>query len=383
MFNRYRDYVPLWTHDTPAKRPRNLWYWAIVISSVALNTVLLCNLFRASGQQVCPQTEPCRDQSCPEPVSDTPLDNYQRLDVQPLVDGDSVNHLLTSENAVVTTLYTDAYALAVVTLGHSLNQVNSTARRIVLYLPEQVSPRALCIATSSGFDALPVARIDPPEGVNERFLDQYTKLRLWTLDQHGIKSVVYLDADTLVLGNFDELFSLPYTFAAVPDIFLDHRGFILSFNAGVLFLRPSTSVFEDMLTKVGTAEYPRHMAEQAFLNLYYAANAVRLPYVYNANLAIKSKKVIVWEDIWTQTRIVHYTLVKPFLDDADWSLAVEIERMDDVVNSKIGNQWGGLFDPELEAWARAWRDTRRTYEDAWATCKGLAHSNSTYVIGPI
>ncbi|OCH90582.1 nucleotide-diphospho-sugar transferase [Obba rivulosa] len=369
MFNRYRDHVPLWV-DTSNKKRRFPWYWILLFVSAALNTALLYTSFSQPREEfTCPQQEPCPQQSCPEQSSEvTPLDNYQRLDVQPLLDDGSINHVLTLENAIVTTLYTDAYALAVATLGHSLNRVNTAARRIVLYLPEKVSASALCIATSSGFDAIPVSRIDPPQGVNERFLDQYTKLRLWTLDQHGIKSIVYLDADTLALRNFDELFSLPYTFAAVPDIFLDYRGFILNFNAGVLILRPSTVVFEDMLGKLSKADYPRHMAEQAFLNQYFAANAVRLPYVYNANLAVKQRKQSVWEDVWPQARIVHYTLVKPFLDDADWDLVVEINRMEEVVGSKMGRD-NGLFDQELEAWAEAWRETRQIYGDAWITCE--------------
>jgi hypothetical protein len=55
------------------------------------------------------------------------------------------------------------------------------------------------------------------------------KLRLWTLDQIGIKSAVYLDGDTLVKRNFDELPALPFEFAASPDVYLD---------AGVSLSRP-------------------------------------------------------------------------------------------------------------------------------------------------
>ena len=195
-------------------------------------------------------------------------------------------------NAIVTTLYTNNFAAAVATLGHSLQKANTTARLIMLYIPDKISEEALCIATSSGFEPHAVTRIPPPRngrGVHRHFMDQYTKLTIWTLDRLGIDAVVYLDADTLVKRNLDELFRLPHNFAAVPDIFLDSRGFTTSFNAGVMFIRTSTDVFHDMVEKIGTASYRAEDAEQSFLNHYYGAEVVRLPYVYNGNQALKKR----------------------------------------------------------------------------------------------
>ncbi|KAL6305164.1 nucleotide-diphospho-sugar transferase [Sparassis latifolia] len=289
----------------------------------------------------------------------------------PIVD-EKVVEPLTFENsneyAVVTGLYTDAFATAVATLGHTLNAANSTAARILLYLPERVSPRALCVATASGFRPHAVARIPPPHaGVHRHFLDQYSKLRLWTLDTIGVRALVYLDADTLVRRNFDELFSLPYAFAAVPDVFLDSRAFASSFNAGVLFLRPDSAVFEDMLPKIATAAYPAEDAEQSFLNHYFGMQALRLPYAYNANLAIKKRQPEMWRHLMAaDVRIVHYTLVKPFLT-GDYA-EVEMEKLDKNVESKKRAR-GGAFVEEVEEWGRAWRQTRRLYGDVFDQCR--------------
>lgn len=282
------------------------------------------------------------------------------------------------ENAIVTSLYTDSFATAIATLGHSLNKVNSTASRLLLYLPEKVSPRALCIATSTGFVPHPISRIPPPrggKGVFWKFMDQYSKLNIWTLSDSGIKAAVYLDADTLVLSNFDELFNLPYNFAAVPDVYVDGQGWSLSFNAGVLFLRPSREVFEDMLSKIATASYNMHEAEQSFLNHYYGAEVVRLPYAYNANLAIKSRKPEVWADVKREARIVHYTLVKPFLaeDDNSGKAVVEMRRMETNAAKKM-SQYGGLFKEEVQDWLDMWKDMRRTFADALTECS--SHSAS-------
>ncbi|EMD37792.1 glycosyltransferase family 8 protein [Gelatoporia subvermispora B] len=359
VFSRYKGYTLLW----PTTERQRTWHWSypIILLSTVVNVALL--------YLWCSSRVP------------SPLDSYQHLNTQPLLNADALDALndspLTPDNAVVTSLYTDAYATAVATLGHSLNAANSTARRIVLYLPSQVSPRALCIASASGFEPLAIPRIEPPhgsKGVYHRFVDQYSKLRLWTLAEHDVRAAVYLDADTLVRQNFDELFRLPYAFAAVPDVFMDKKGFSLMFNAGVLFLRPDARVFEDMLQKIETADFPARDAEQAFLNYYYGKETLRLPYAYNANLAIKQRQPALWDDLWHETRIVHYTLFKPFLDDRERE--VEIRLMEENVESKLGMQ-GGLFDQEIREWAGAWRETRRIYGDAFDVCERRAAGRQT------
>lgn len=272
----------------------------------------------------------------------------------------------------MTSLYTDAFATAVATLGHTINKVNSSANKIMIYLPDKTSPRAVCIASASGFNPHPVARIPPPHpGVHRHFLDQYSKLQLWDLDRQGVKSLVYLDADTLVYRNFDELFSLPYRFAAVPDVYLDDRGFSSGFNAGVLFLRPSRDVLKDMVSKIATANYPAEDAEQSFLNHYFGKEALRLPYTYNGNLAIKKRSKAMWEDLKESVHVVHYTLVKPFLQ-GDYA-EVPINKLEKNIKSKMGKH-GGIFVDELNEWAEAWAETKEKYGDAFSECEALSSS---------
>ena len=221
------------------------------------------------------------------------------------------------EKAIVTSLYTDAYGVAVSALGHSISKTSTNARKIVLYLPEKVSNYTLCRVKSAGWELFPAEYIPPPDGGKDifwRFLDQYTKLRIWTLDRPptSLKSIVYLDADTLVRRNFDELFDIPFVFSASPDVYLDNRGFSIGFNAGVLAIKPNSTVFDDMISKISSRDYKHNDAEQGFLNLYYGQQAIRLPHVYNGNLAIKTKSRQYWDAIQDQMRIVHFTLTKPF-----------------------------------------------------------------------
>lgn len=283
----------------------------------------------------------------------------------PIIEQTALEPINPRDHAIVTGLYTDAFATAVATLGHTLNKANASAERILFYLPEKVSTRALCIASVSGFRPHKIERIPPPHpGVHSHFLDQYSKLRLWTLDKAGYKSVVYLDADTLVRGNFDELFRLPFTFGAVPDVYVGAPGYTVAFNAGVLFLRPSSALFEDMVRKIATARYPTFEAEQSFLNHYFGAEVLRLPYVYNGNVAVKERTPALWAGMQAQMRVVHYTLAKPFLA-GDYELVPmdELEKNAERVARKKP-----VYREEVEAWAREWRETRERYKAELAKC---------------
>lgn len=315
----------------------------------------------------------------------SPLDDYQELKQYPLVNDTLVRSNIPpmskhmhSDNAVVTTLYTDAYAPAVATLGHSLRKVDTSARLIMLYIPSQVSASALCLAASSGFVPHPVARIPPPangSGIEPRFADQYTKLTLWTLDAlpEPVRALVYVDADALVLRNFDELFAAPWAFAAVPDVYTDARGFTTSFNAGVMLVRPDSALFAAMRAALPAARFPRRMAEQAFLNQFFATDALRLPYAYNGNLALKERAPAVWHGIRTEMRIIHYTLIKPFVSK-HWG-AVPLDRMQRRVD-EAARAKGGMFREEMLLWGRMWEETRTVYAQRLDECRGLKNFGS-------
>ena len=277
-----------------------------------------------------------------------------------------------NERAVVTSLYTDGYAAAVATLGYSLTKVKTDARKIVIYLPDRISKATLCYLKEVGWEPYPVGLIEPPDhgnGIWPAFIDQYTKLRVWTLDTIGVKAAVYLDADTHVRRNFDELFELPFVFAAVPDVYTDERGFTINFNAGVMAFKPDSQVFADMLSKVETAHFDHLAAEQSYLNLYYGSQTLRLPHVYNGNLAIKFRAAEYWKAMQSQLRIIHYTLVKPFNGSpgcAQRECTAEevfgIKAHKDFVES-AGGDWGGAFRDEIREWGVAFEEMVRAVGD--------------------
>ncbi|KAF8647314.1 hypothetical protein AX16_006776 [Volvariella volvacea WC 439] len=289
-----------------------------------------------------------------------PLDNYQDINHAPLVKPEYTSNATASdERAVVSTLYTDSYALSVAVLAYSIRKARVNSRLILGYLADRVSPEALCIAQAAGWDLLPIQFIAPPHngsGISQRFTDQYTKLNIWGLDKIGIRRAVYLDADTLVRRNFDELFDAPWDFAAVQDVY-DKLGFVVAFNAGVMAFTTSSDVLEDMKAKIEEVRFPKKEAEQAFLNVYYGPKAVRLPYAYNANLAIKQRCKEMWRGMEEDMRIVHYTVVKPFL--INWkkenNFVFSVEEMRQVMQDAETRE-KGLFKEEVRWWAEAFEE---------------------------
>ncbi|KAF7966833.1 hypothetical protein HWV62_36941 [Athelia sp. TMB] len=275
------------------------------------------------------------------------------------------------KRAVVSTLYSNSFAIATAVLGHSARAHNVSARLMLPYLYDRIGPLALCITRAAGWEPIPVPHISPPHNgkdIHDRFKDQYTKLNIWALDKLGIETVVYLDSDTLVRRNFDELFDLPFNFAAVPDVYGDSRGFSLTFNAGVLVLRTSSLVLDDMVQKIKTAAYPLQQAEQAFLNLYYGATAVRLPYAYNANLAIKVRSPEMYQELKHNMRIVHYTMMKPFLSDTMPSTTIlTLEEMEVVMtNAELEHEM--LYREEAGWWREAYERMMKDIGEQVSTC---------------
>ncbi|KAH0578468.1 hypothetical protein H2248_003616 [Termitomyces sp. 'cryptogamus'] len=342
---RRPHYTPLPT-NSPSPRRRTRWPpWQAIAIVVTAICILLAWVAR---------------RTLFGPPLYSPLIDYQYLNPPPLLSHPRSHPATYERRAVVSTLYSDSYAIGASVLLHSIKTHNISASHFFLaYLPGRISNEALCVVRAAGWDPVPVPFIPPPHGgkdVHHRFFDQYTKLNIWGLDA---SKVVYLDADTLVRKNFDELFEMPWAFAAVPDVYGDRRGFTIGFNAGVMLYTPDEGLLRRMKEMLEIAKYPLEQAEQSFLNLFFAGSAVRLPYAYNANLAIKKVSPELWRGMGEadEMRVVHYTLVKPFVDERDRSgkMLRDEERVRQIMDEAETKE-GGMFKEEVGWWREAFEN---------------------------
>ncbi|XP_062144687.1 inositol phosphorylceramide glucuronosyltransferase 1 isoform X2 [Alnus glutinosa] len=228
--------------------------------------------------------------------------------------------------AYVTLLYGDEFLLGVRVLGKSIRDTGSKKDMVVL-VSDGVSHYAKKLLQADGWIVEKISLLANPNQVRpKRFWGVYTKLKIFNMTKY--KTVVYLDADTIVVKNIEDLFKCGKFCAN-----LKHSERL---NSGVMVVEPSETVFNDMMSKVSTL--PSYTGgDQGFLNSYYTGfpNArvfepdlppevlnsrpvrkmQRLSTLYNADVGLYmlANKWMVNE---SELRVIHYTLgpLKPW----DW-----------------------------------------------------------------
>lgn len=219
------------------------------------------------------------------------------------------------KNAYVTALCNgDGYVPGVEALGRSLAASGTKADRVLMVSPDVSEPTRAKLA-AEGWAIHPVDPIENPNPeasqLFPRFEGTFMKLRAWQLTDYD--HVVFLDADTVVLQNVDDLFERP-SFAAAPDFFLPDR-----FNSGVMSLVPSEAVFREMIARLATT--PSYDGgDQGFLNLFFDWYAMpvanRLPAGYNLHHFIYQflrAHPMLRQGLEKEAKILHYTVQKPWL----------------------------------------------------------------------
>ena len=149
------------------------------------------------------------------------------------------------------------------------------------------------------------------------FATCYTKLRVWELTQYD--QVIYLDADTLVLGSLEPLLERSCFAAApcasAPDLF----------NTAVMVVQPCAETFAEMVSLIHTL--PSYDGgDQGFLNSYFAdwftgSAEARLPYPFNT-----ARVCCFYNPSWTRfrddMRVLHY-----FGPGKPWSFKSRIAQL--------------------------------------------------------
>ncbi|XP_022144543.1 inositol phosphorylceramide glucuronosyltransferase 1 [Momordica charantia] len=247
------------------------------------------------------------------------------LSIRPQVSASSSGSQ-SSDDAYVTLLYGDEFLLGVRVLGKSIRHTGSKKDMVAL-ISDGVSEYAKQLLEADGWIVEKISLLANPNQIHpSRFWGVYTKLKIFNMTNY--RKVVYLDADTIVLKNIEDLFECSKFCAN-----LKHSERL---NSGVMVVEPSETIFNDMMSKVNTL--PSYTGgDQGFLNSYYsnfpnahvfepnlppevrrsrpAPKMERLSTLYNADVGLYmlANKWMVDE---SELRVIHYTLgpLKPW----DW-----------------------------------------------------------------
>ena len=173
----------------------------------------------------------------------------------------------------------------------------------------------------AGWNVLVVPTITPPGlvmkslQITHRWYHMFTKLHFFNMTAYD--AVLYMDSDMLVMGDIADM--IPYyhkqmtlhdvPLAWVMDPYIDD-----THNSGVMLIRPSTELTNDMMHAAHTRTFIGNWGDQGFINMYFKNNTVDIPLKYNAmpffwNHIFKNQPYI-WL-LENDIRILHFTFIKP------------------------------------------------------------------------
>ncbi|KAI6205179.1 hypothetical protein M3Y94_00763300 [Aphelenchoides besseyi] len=212
-----------------------------------------------------------------------------------------------SRNAWVTLATNDGYAVGALVLAHSLKNVG-TRHNLHILFTDGVSD-SLREQFNAVFDGQSLVNVlDSNDEENLGIIGRpdlgvtFTKLHCWRLTQY--EKCVFLDADTLVLQNADELFDRP-DFSAAPDI-----GWPDFFNSGVFVFAPSLETYRQ-LVHFGVEHGTFDGGDQGLLNQFYSNwreldASHRLPFVYNVTAGLIYSYAAAIKRHGQDIKIVHF-----------------------------------------------------------------------------
>ncbi|KAH8370480.1 hypothetical protein KR093_003599, partial [Drosophila rubida] len=220
-----------------------------------------------------------------------------------------------AEFAWVTLTTNDTYSLGALVLAHSLKRAGTAHQLAVLVTPtvseamrdrlKDVYNVVQEVNVLDSQDAANLALLSRPElGVT------FTKLHCWRLVQ--FEKCVFLDADTLVLKNCDELFERE-ELSAAPDVSWPD-----CFNSGVFVYTPSVETF-NKITEFAVKHGSFDGGDQGLLNQYFADWSTadikkHLPFVYNVTAYASYCYLPAFKQFRDKIKILHFAgKLKPWL----------------------------------------------------------------------
>lgn len=234
-----------------------------------------------------------------------------------------------NRNAFVTLVTNRDYAMGATALMRSIALTGTAAERVVLHTGG-VSTTDLAPLADLGCRLIPAELLPTSPEFNERHqrerlhsaapftkgekpafhtpLDNFAKLRLWQLTEYG--TVVFIDADALVLKNIDKLFLYP-EFSAAPNVYETLEDFH-RMNSGVFVAKPSQATFDAMLARLDAPEAFWRRTDQTFLQDFFP-DWHGLPVTLNMLQYVWFNMPELWD--WASIGVVHYQYEKPWQAD--------------------------------------------------------------------
>ncbi|XP_067943811.1 glycogenin-1-like isoform X4 [Watersipora subatra] len=247
--------------------------------------------------------------------------------------------------AYVTLATNDTYCVGALVVASSLRLAHTSSSIVCMITPEVSQPmreilektfnQIYLVDVLDSHDSDNLALLDRPElGVT------FTKLHCWRLEQY--KKCVFLDSDTLVLANCDELFERE-ELSAAPD-----PGWPDCFNSGVFVYTPNKDTYKKLMN-FAVKEGSFDGGDQGLLNLYFsdwahADISKHLPFLYNVVSQAFYSYLPAFKRFGDKTKICHFIgPVKPWHHRFSETTGRAIEQSQTGFSSEFLQRWWEIF----------------------------------------
>ncbi|XP_010751691.2 glycogenin-1b isoform X2 [Larimichthys crocea] len=212
-----------------------------------------------------------------------------------------------ADQAFVTLATNDNYARGAMVWGKSLRNHN-TSKKLVALIGPQVSEPCQSVLKRIFDEVRVVDVLDSGDTAHLAMMKRpdlgvtFTKLHCWTLTHYS--KCVFMDADTLVLSNIDELFDRE-ELSAAPD-----PGWPDCFNSGVFVFCPSMETYGKLLqycTEHGSFDGGDQGVLNGFFNNWATADISKhLPFIYNLSSIAIYTYLPAFKQYGGNAKVVHF-----------------------------------------------------------------------------
>ncbi|XP_069748142.1 glycogenin-2 isoform X10 [Narcine bancroftii] len=215
--------------------------------------------------------------------------------------------MIATDQAFVTLATNDAYCRGALVLCQSLKQRKTTRRVVVLFTPNVSSnmrnalkylfDEAIEVNVLDSGDTAHLALLSRPElGVT------FTKIHCWCLVQYS--KCVFMDADTMVCDNIDDLFERE-ELSAAPD-----PGWPDCFNTGLFVYKPSIDTHNRLL-QFAVENGSFDGGDQGLLNSFFRNWSTmdihkHLPFIYNLASSTLYSYLPAFKQFGASVKVVHF-----------------------------------------------------------------------------
>ncbi|CAO2182303.1 unnamed protein product [Urochloa humidicola] len=234
----------------------------------------------------------------------------------------------------------DAYVCGAIALARSIRDSGTTRDLVALVDAENVGAEQRAALAAAGWKVRPSPRIRNPRAAGGAYNEwNYSKFRLWQLTDYD--TVVFLDADLLVLRGMDFLFD-----EAAPELSATVNSGA-RFNSGVMVLEPSNCMFEMLMAGVHDID-SYNGGDQGYLNEVFTwwhrlprwANFLK--YVWAEGDRAAQARALAADP--AEVHAVHYLGIKPWLCYRDYDCNWNVPALQQFASDEAHARWWAVHD---------------------------------------